>query len=104
MWEAACRVERYTEGLSLEDFTADEKTVDAVVRNLQIIGEAAARLPDELRLTASEVDWHKVVGLRHRVVHEYFGVDLQLVWQVLRSHLSVLKATLETLRSAPPAA
>jgi uncharacterized protein with HEPN domain len=104
MWEAVRRVERYTEGLSLEDFLSDEKTVDAVVRNLQVIGEAASRLPEEVRLRASQIDWHKVVGLRHRVVHEYFGVDLQLVWQVLLSHLPILKTVLETLRSTAPSA
>src|SRR4030042_5121271 len=81
--EAMEKVVRYTTGMSLAVFAHDEKTVDAVVRNLEIIGEAANRLPDEFKDEHSEIEWYKVVGLRNRIVHEYFGIDLEIIWQIL---------------------
>ena len=81
--ESIDRVEQYTRGMSFKSFSNDRKSVDAVIRNLEIIGEAANRLPDDFKEQHSQVQWHKVVGLRHRIVHEYFGIDLQIVWQIL---------------------
>lgn len=69
--------------MSVDVFKSDEKTVDAVVRNLEIIGEAANRLPDEFKVGHPAVEWHKIVGLRHRIVHDYFGLDLDIVWNIL---------------------
>jgi uncharacterized protein with HEPN domain len=85
------RIEQYIEKLSFGAFSKDQKSVDAVVRNLEIIGEAASRLPDEFKEKYSEIEWHKVVGLRHRIVHEYFGIDLEIIWQILRKDLPELK-------------
>ena len=73
MGEAADRIARYTASLDLQGFVSDEKTADAVVRNLEIIGEAANRLPETVRASAPEVDWRGIVGLRNRVVHAYCG-------------------------------
>ncbi len=89
--EAIDRIQQYTEGLSFENFSNDRKTIDAVVRNLEIIGEAANRLPEEFKQNHSEVEWYKVVGLRHRIVHEYFGIDLQIIWQILQKDLLELR-------------
>ena len=69
----------------------DQKSVDAVVRNLEIIGEATSRLPDEFKEKYSEIEWYKVVGLRHRIVHEYFGIDLEIIWQILQKDLPELR-------------
>jgi len=85
------RIEQYIKNLSFDAFSDDRKSVDAVVRNLEIIGEAANRLPDEFKEKYSEIEWHKVVGLRHRIVHEYFGVDLEIIWQILHKDLPELK-------------
>jgi uncharacterized protein with HEPN domain len=63
---------------------------DAVVRNLEIIGEAAGRLPDAYTSTVSQVPWHQVIGLRHRILHEYIGIDLRLVWVIIHSDLPSL--------------
>lgn len=68
----------------------DSKTADAVVRNLEIIGEAARRLPDDFKIEHTEIEWVKIVGLRHRIVHEYFGVDLDIVWQILKNDLPAI--------------
>ncbi len=95
--EAIDRVAQYTEGLSFDAFSKDRKTIDAVVRNLEIIGEAANRMPDEFKEKRSNVEWHKVVGLRHRIVHEYFGIDLQIIWQIINTDLPELRKTLSRI-------
>ena len=100
MWEAIERVERYTGGMTHETFLHDEKTVDAVVRNLEIIGEAANRLPEEFKAQHSDIAWEQIVGLRHRIVHDYFGIDLALIWQILQQDLPSFKAQLRQFRSA----
>ncbi len=89
--QAIDRIEQYIKNLSFDAFSGDQKSVDAVARNLEIIGEAASRLPDEFKEKYSEIEWHKVVGLRHRIVHEYFGVDLEIIWQILHKDLPELK-------------
>ena len=83
--------------MSLENFTKDQKSIDAVARNLEIMGEAANRLPDEFKESHSEIEWFKIVGLRHRIVHEYFGVDLQIIWQILHKDLPELRQSLSRL-------
>ena len=90
MQEAVGRILRYVEGLDVDAFIADEKTSDAVVRNLEIIGEAANRLPDEFYTKHTEIEWRKIIGLRHRIVHDYFGVDLALVWQIVTTNIPEL--------------
>ena len=98
IWEAVERVERYIGDITLKTFLEDSKTTDAVVRNLEIIGEAARRLPDDFKVKHSEVEWVKIVGLRHRIVHEYFGVDLDIVWQILKNDLPAFKEKLRSIR------
>lgn len=95
--ESIDRIEKYTEGMSLEDFSKDRKTIDAVARNLEIMGEAANRLPDEFKEIHSDVEWYKIVGLRHRIVHEYFGVDLQIIWRILQKDLPELRRSLSQI-------
>jgi uncharacterized protein with HEPN domain len=96
--EAIDRIKQYTAGLSFDAFSKDQKTIDAVVRNLEIIGEASNRLPDDFKESNSDVEWHKVVGLRHRIVHVYFGIDLQIIWQILQKDLPLLQKTLSQIR------
>ena len=94
MLDAIGRIEQYIQGLSYEIFSDDQKTIDAVVRNLEIIGEAANRLPEELKEKHSEIEWYKIVGLRHRIVHEYFGIDIQIIWQIIHCDLPNLRKDL----------
>lgn len=95
--ESIDRVTQYIEGLSLETFSEDQKSIDAVVRNLEIIGEAANRLPDEFKGKHPEVEWHKVVGLRNRIIHDYFGIDLEIIWQIIHRDLPALRQTLSKI-------
>ena len=88
------RIEQYIQNMSFDAFSNDQKSIDAVARNLEIIGEAANRLSDEFKEQYSEIEWYKVVGLRHRIVHEYFGIDLEIVWQILHKDLPELKRRL----------
>ena len=97
--QAIDRIEQYIKKLSFDAFSDDQKSVDAVVRNLEIIGEAANRLPDEFKEKYSEMEWHKVVGLRHRIVHEYFGIDLEIIWQILHKDLPGLKQKIMQIMS-----
>ncbi len=96
--DALDRIEQYISGMSFDAFSKDQKTVDAVVRNLEIIGEASNRLPADFKNSHSQIQWHKVVGLRHRIVHEYFGIDLQIVWQILQKDLPSLREAISQIR------
>lgn len=96
--EAIDRIEQYISGMSFDIFSKDRKSVDAVVRNLEIIGEASNRLPADFKDGHPQIEWHKVVGLRHRIVHEYFGIDLQIVWQILQKDLPSLRQAISQIR------
>lgn len=91
------KIERYTTGMDWERFRQDEKTTDAVVRNLEVVGEAARRLPEEFITRYPKVPWRQAAGLRNRVVHDYFGLDLEMIWEVIRHDLPKLRQQLETL-------
>jgi uncharacterized protein with HEPN domain len=83
--------------MSFDNFRDDNKTIDAVLHNLQIIGEAANRLPPNFKEKSSHIEWYKIIGLRHRVVHDYFGVDLEIVWQILQRDLGFFESQIRAL-------
>ncbi len=89
--EAVRRILSYTEGMSLEDFEKSLVTVDAVVRNLEVIGEAAGRIPDEIQAEAPAIEWRKIIALRNVLAHEYFGVNTKIVWDVVANKLRPLE-------------
>jgi uncharacterized protein with HEPN domain len=86
--ESANKIMAYTNGLSYEQFLADSKTVDAVIRNFEIIGEAANRLPDEIRDRFPNIDWQRIRGFRNRIVHDYMGIDYKIVWLIKENFLN----------------
>jgi uncharacterized protein with HEPN domain len=97
MLESIAKIERYTAGLSFEQFEANDMALDAVVRNLEVIGEAARHIPPALRERYAEVEWSRVVGFRNIVIHTYFAVDVEIVWVIATQRLSELSAVLHEM-------
>jgi len=85
------KVERYTAGLSFEEFESNEMIVDAVTRNLEVIGEAAKHIPPETRAGYDATDWRKVAGFRDIAIHAYFDVDVEIAWTIASQQLAELK-------------
>src|ERR1044072_277857 len=75
------KIGRYTSQMDHDLFLSDELVIDGVARNLEIIGEAARQLPEDFRRTHSQIPWTQIAGLRNRIVHDYFGLDLQIIWR-----------------------
>lgn len=92
MLDAIGQIDVYTAEMDEAEFSKDRKTQDAVVRNLEVLGEAAGRLPGSYREQHAEIPWAMVRGMRNRIVHAYFGVDLQLIWEVVQDDLPPLKS------------
>ena len=90
--EAIKKIRSYTAALSLESFSQDEKSVDAVVRNLEVIGEAIKNVPENVRMKYPDVEWRRIAGLRDILVHEYFGIDTVIIWDIIRNKLPILEA------------
>lgn len=95
--ECAEKIKQYTKAMTYEEFTEDSKTIDAVIRNLEVIGEAANRLPEEIRDTAANIDWHKIRGLRNRIAHHYFGLNYEIIWTATKDDLTDLIREIQTL-------
>jgi uncharacterized protein with HEPN domain len=94
--DAIERVGRYTAGLDADGFLADEMRQDAVMRQLEVVGEAANRLSDAFKARRPEVPWRDVVRLRHRIAHSTTGVDVEarIIWEVVQHHLPTLQSVL----------
>jgi len=95
--EASRKVRQYTEGLTPEMLSMDSKTLDAVIRNLEVIGEAVRMVPDEIRSAHPEVAWKKIAGLRDILIHRYFGIDLEIVWDIVQTKVPALEARVREL-------
>ena len=92
-------IESYTTNLSFDQFSAHYMTVEACLYNIQVIGEAAARLPENIKDDNPQIPWPLIKGMRNRLIHEYFGTDLNLVWNVIKNELPTLKTELEKIQS-----
>lgn len=91
---ACAKVQKYADGMSRREFDADDRTKDAVIRNLEIIGEAAKHVPDDIRNALSEVDWHKIRAFRNILAHAYFGIDSDVLWDVVTVKVPELHAAI----------
>jgi uncharacterized protein with HEPN domain len=98
--EAIARIERYTQGLTFEQFQADQKTADAVIRNLEVIGEAVRHLAGQRDSLPIYIPWADIAGMRNVLIHAYFGVDLKIIWQTIVEDLPVLRAQIQNLAAS----
>jgi uncharacterized protein with HEPN domain len=95
--EAAKRIEKYAAGVSLEKLRRDTLVLDAIVRNLEIIGEAVKNIPPDVKEKHPDVEWKKISGLRDILAHEYFGVDLEVILDIVRNKVPVLKVQISRI-------
>lgn len=93
--QATERIEKYTKGLGYKRFEKNEKTQDAIIRNLEIVGEAARNLSPEFKKQHSDIEWQKISDMRNILIHFYFGVSLDIVWQTAKNRLPDIKPKLE---------
>ena len=91
------RVTSYTEGLTYDEFMKDNKTQDAVVRNLEVIGEATKNLSDSLRKKHPQIPWRDLTGVRDKLIHGYFRIDYDIVWNIITKELPLLLPQIEEL-------
>ena len=99
MLQSIQRIEEYTLGFEFITFKRDYKTVDAVVRNFEIIGEAAKNVPDEIKFAHPEIPWKEMYLLRNKVSHEYFGIDYEVIWDIVKNYLPQNKIEIEIVIS-----
>lgn len=92
------RIQEFVRGLGREEFMDDARTIDAVLHNLEVIGEAAKQVPESMRIRATEVEWRKIAGMRDLIAHAYFEVDLAIVWDVVTTKLDPLAVAVRALR------
>jgi len=93
------RILEYVDGMDYDSFTKDQKTIDAVIRNFEIIGEASKNVHQKLREANQDVPWQEMYLMRNMVSHEYFGVDTTILWEVIKNHLPLNRAQLKRIQS-----
>ncbi len=95
--QAVSEVDEFTHGMTYNNFLRDKKTINAVIRSLEIMGEAAKRIPDEVRIRHPEIPWKYMTGMRDKLIHEYSGIDLETVWDVIKDELPPIRPLLERM-------
>lgn len=95
--ECIRKIEIYIEDMNFEDFKKDIKTIDAVIRNLEIIGEASNNISNEIKNKYDDVPWRDIVDFRNRITHEYFGISLTIVWRIIKQEFPRLKEQMKQI-------
>ncbi len=92
IFDAINSIKEYTQDIGYEEFLRDKKTRDAVVRNLEIIGEAVKNIPDDIKEKYPEVNWKEMAGMRDKLIHEYFGVSNVIVWETIKNDVPMFES------------
>lgn len=87
MIECCSNIFEYTSGMSFDDFINDKKTIDAVIRNFEVLGEAAKRVPEEIRISNTQIEWKKIGDFRNVLIHDYFGINYEILWKITEDDL-----------------
>lgn len=93
--QACEKIQRYTDRMFLDEFQSDDRTYDAVIRNLEIIGEAAKNIPPETRALYPDIEWRAIAAFRNIVAHEYFAVNAEIVWDIITNKIPDLQKQIE---------
>jgi len=86
-------INKFIEGMSYENLVNDKKTLYAVIRCLEVVGEAVKKIPDSTRDQYPEMPWQEIAGMRNKLIHEYFGIDIETIWDTIQEDLPALKET-----------
>jgi len=95
--EACEDILSFTKGMSYSDFASDKKTINAVIRSLEVIGEATKNLPESFRSNYPDVPWKQMAGMRDKLIYNYFGIDIQMVWQAVEKHIPHILALIREI-------
>lgn len=90
-------ISEYVKGLDYDNWKKDRKTIDAVIRNIEIIGEAASHIPTDIQEKYTEIPWYEMKGMRNILIHEYFGVDIDVLWRTIQEDLPSLKIKVQKM-------
>lgn len=90
-------IENFIRGMNLEEFKRDKKTMYAVVRSIEVIGEATKKIPRALKDKHRDIPWKKMAGMRDRLIHEYFGIDVEILWKTVREDILPLKQSIQNI-------
>jgi uncharacterized protein with HEPN domain len=93
--ESIEKIESYTNGFTFDNFSTSPLIIDAVARNIEIIGEASKNIPLEIQKRFDDIPWKKLSGIRNRIVHEYFQIDISIIWFIIQNELAPLKETIK---------
>ncbi|MBU4450622.1 MAG: DUF86 domain-containing protein [Actinomycetia bacterium] len=91
------RIFKFVNEMTYDEFIQDEKTIYAVTRSFEIIGEATKNIPDDIKNTYNQIPWSKISGMRNKLIHEYFGVDLETLWNTIKNRLPEIKQPVEEI-------
>ncbi len=97
--EAVAKIEEYSKGLSFDKFKKNDLVIDAIVRNLGVLGEAAKNVPTDFKEKYKDIPWRKIAGMRNIVVHEYFSVDSEILWKTIQQDIPELKKMINKIKS-----
>lgn len=97
IWESIDKIERFVAGMNYDDFVKDDKTMSAVIRKLEIIGEAAKNIPSPVKQRYPQLDWKEMTGMRDKLIHDYFGVDTEILWKVVEEDIPKIKPMIKQM-------